>query len=103
MCSISPAGTARWSWIPPMSRRLPRVIAFAILPATGILIRLHPARARTFSAQALKKRADLVAGLFAPHHALIRHPVELNDAARSFEGMKAMPGIRFVLEDQQSA
>ena len=41
--------------------------------------------------------------LLALDHAHIRHPVELDHPARAFEGMKAVPGIGLILEDQHGA
>src|SRR5690242_9836158 len=55
------------------------------------------------AAQFLEERAHLVARLFPPHHAAVRHPVELDDAARTVERLESVPGVGRVLEDEERA
>ena len=60
-------------------------------------------RLNVFSTQSFEERADAMAELLAPHHAHVGHPIELNHPARAFKGVKAMPGIGIIAEDQQGA
>src|SRR5512135_114934 len=58
-------------------------------------------RMRLAAAQALEEGADLVARLFPPHHAGVRHPVELDDTPRTIERLETVPGVGLVLEHEQ--
>src|SRR5437879_57826 len=55
------------------------------------------------TSQPLEKRAEPVARLLAAHDRGIRHPVQLNDAARAREWLETMPRMGVVLEHEQSS
>ena len=44
-----------------------------------------------------------MAGLLATHHAFVRHPIDLDDAARTRKRLEAVPGIGAVEEKKQRA
>ena len=55
-----------------------------------------PAREQPFH-----PRRQAVAQALAPHHAVVRHPVELDDAARPCDRRMAVPGMRRDAESEQ--
>src|SRR5437762_13977316 len=61
-----------------------------------------PSRSCAAISQPLEKRAESMTRLLAADHRGIRHPVQLNDAARTGERLETVPRLGVVLEDQQS-